>query len=151
MTQLEASALYVALSAQERRVLRLVLPNRRAASPIVRAAGLEVRHFSQDDHRLIFAGWQVACEHDLPLIDTLRLIRSALESAGLWDADAPAGSGGMVHSDAMLARLGTHEVTDEELDYAVGWGPSTDPLTRAIARHVVALVEASEALERGRV
>lgn len=145
MTTAAPETLFVALAAQERRVLHLLLPNRRLAASIVKAAGLAVHHFAQDDHKLIFAGWLVACEHDLPIVRTLRLIRRALQETGLWDDETPMDSQGMRHSDETLATLGVHRMTEEELDEAVGRGPE-DGLRRAIARHIVALVEASDTL-----
>ena len=122
-------------AALERRVLGLLLARRRTARPIATAAGLRVGHFGQDDHRLIFAAWLVACEHDLPLIELLKLARRALQSEGLWDEAAPAGSTGMRHSDATLAGLATPFGNDFRADVA-----------HVVARHVVALVEAAEAL-----
>lgn len=138
--------IFLALAHQERRVLSLLIPNRRVAAPIAQAAGLEVWHFAQDDHRLMFSGWQVACEHDLGLVPTLRLIRRALQADGYWDDRAPADSSGVLHSDATLARIGTRGMTEEELECACGRSAVHDPLGRAIARHVVALVEASDTL-----
>lgn len=139
-------AVCLALATQERRVLQLIVPHRKLSSPIVAAAGLTVDHFGQDDHRLIFAAWLVAHDHDLSVVATLHLARRALHAAGLWDGTALAASSGMLHSDATLARLGVHRLTPEELDHAVGRGPDADPLPRAIARHVVALIAAAEAL-----
>jgi hypothetical protein len=131
----------------EWRVLNLLLPHRRLSAAIVAAAGLTIDHFQQDDHRLLYAAWLIATERDLPLVTTLRLARRALQAAGLWDPMTPAGSTGMRHSDRTLAAIGTHHTTREELDHAAGRGPDADPLPMAIARHVVALIDAAEALK----
>lgn len=145
ITTIAPNELFQSVAVQERRVLRLLIPNRRLAAPIVRAAGLSVGHFRQDDHRIIFERWVVATEQDLGVVPTLLEARRALRDASLWDEQAPAFAEGMRHSDATLADLGTHRLTDEELDDVVGRGPG-DGLRRAIARHVVALIEAADAL-----
>lgn len=142
----ELSELFVALAAQERRVLNLLLGHRKIAEPIARAAALETRHFEQDDHRLIFAGWQVACEEDLPHLHTLSLIVRALREAGLWDDTTPRGSNGMRHSFATVVEVGNAVVTDEEIDDQIGRGEG-DGLRRGITRQVVALVEAANAIQ----
>jgi hypothetical protein len=137
--------LFQSIAVLERRVLRLLIPNRRLAAPIVAAADLDIGHFRQDDHRIIFASWVAATQQDLGVVSTLQDVRRALRDAGLWDDQTPALAGGMRHSDATLADLGTHRLTEEELDDVVGRGPG-DGLRRAIARHVVALIEAANAL-----
>jgi hypothetical protein len=145
MTDPSLAAIFISLAHQERLVLNLLLTHRRLSAPIAAAAGLDVWHFAHDDHRLIFAGWQVACEHGLEHVRTLRLIRAALRAESLWDDAVPAESSGILHSDATLARLGTRRMTEEERDYACGRGPDRpDAVERAIARHIVALVEASD-------
>jgi hypothetical protein len=134
-----------AVAKQERRVLGLLLTERRLSTPIVQSAGLNVSHFEHDDHRLIFAGWLVACEMDLPLINMLRLIRRALIAAGWWDAAAQPNEGSVWHSDATLARLASTSLSKSDyLDSmtAVGW--EGDWLAYAIARNVTALVMAKE-------
>jgi hypothetical protein len=129
-------------------VLNLLLAHRRFAAPIANAAGLGIGHFSQDDHRLIFGAWLVACEHDLTLVQTLRLARRALQAERLWDDDTPAGSFGIRHSDATLAQLATARAIREEANWTRGGdaSDSCDLLARSIARHVVALVAAADAL-----
>lgn len=138
-----AVELSAAIAAEERRVLCMLLTHRRTAEPIVRAAGLSVAHFAQDDHRLIFAGWLVACENDLATLMTLRVIRRALREAALWDPSTPRESEGMHHSDATLAAMACTPMSVEEFGTsrrAVGWDGDWTAFT--IARHVNALVSA---------
>jgi hypothetical protein len=135
------------LAALERRTLGLLITYPRLSRPIAAAAGLAAAHFGQDDHRQIFAAWQVAGERDLPLVKLLDLARRALQSEGLWDETTPAGSTGMRHSLATLAKLATARPDVDEIISATNDG--VDPAVRSIARHVVALVEAAEALTRG--
>jgi hypothetical protein len=141
----DGAEMFVALAAQERRVLNLLLGHRKIAEPIVRAAGLEMRHFEQDDHRLIFAGWLVACEDDLTHLHTLSVVCRALREAGLWDDATPRGSDGMRHSFATVLEIGNAAITDEELQDMVGNG-NGDGLRRGIARQVCALVDAADAV-----
>jgi hypothetical protein len=141
----------MALAAQELRVLNLLLAHRRFAAPIASAAGLRISHFSQDDHRLIFAAWEVACERDLTLVQTLQLARHALQAEQLWDDDTPIGSMGMRHSEATLVNLALARATPEEAEWILDGNEldGSDPLAREIARQVVCLVAAADALAGG--
>lgn len=142
------ASFYAALAEHERRLLGLLMRYPRMSAPIVAAAGLDAAHFSQDDHRLIFAGWAVERECGLSRVVTLRNIRQALQVECLWDDEAPAHSTGMRHSDLTLLRLSAGWVPDEERADIAGHGTG-DGLRRAIARHVVDLVDAVN--EMGRV
>lgn len=138
------SEVFAGLAAQERYVLGLLLTNRKAAEPIVKAAGLTVDHFSQPDHRVIFLAWEVACDHDSDLLRTLQMVRFAIRHANLWDKSAAECSTGCWHSNRTIARLATSPMPEEELLELTGGMP--DGRRRAIARHVVSLVEAATAL-----
>lgn len=133
------------LAEQELYVLSLLHTHRKAAEPIVAAARLEMKHFTQDDLRLVFAGWLVACEEDLSKLQILKLIRAALREAGFWNPEAGACEKGFSWSDARLAKLASAAATDEEISDIVSGEPQG--LERAIARNVVALVESAEAME----
>lgn len=136
-----ASELIAAIAMQERRVLCFLLTHRTTAEPIAKAAGLNVEHFQQDDYRIIYAGWEVACEEKLSQVRTLSLIRRGLQEEGLWDPSAIRASTGMRHSDATLAAMACTPVTKEELaDAFAAVGIEGDWHAFVIARHINALV-----------
>jgi hypothetical protein len=102
----EVAEIVDGMAAQERRVLELIVPNRHQAAPIVAAAGLQMAHFGQEDHRLIFAGWQLACESNLSLVSQLSLARRALMAAGYWDPSALALAGSPTRSSRTSRAMG---------------------------------------------
>jgi hypothetical protein len=145
----DAAAVFLdSLTSLELRVIELCLSNLHEARPIVEAAGLEVRHFGHDDHRLIYAAWLVGASAGLPLVALLRLIRMALQDAGRWDPTVPRHVRGIWYSDATLARIACTPLDADEYARAIpGIGWSGDWIGFAIATAVTTLIDAAEAVE----
>lgn len=142
-----AAELFEALAHQERRTLSFLLTHRKFAEQFVRAGGLKMEHFEQDDHRLIFAAWEVACEEDLPLPCLLKLARWALQAEHFWDEKAIRTETGMRHSNATLAAMATVSPTKEEYrDAMAAVGENGDWLAYIIARNIAGQVSSWERL-----
>lgn len=74
---------------------------------VANEAGILPLHFDQPDCRLLYCAADVAREHGLDKLETLKLARRALRADSLWDDSQVAANAltSMRHSDDTLARL----------------------------------------------
>ncbi len=89
----------------ETEIVRLFLANRVRGLEILKAAGVDVWAFDQDDLRVLF----IACRYR-PTGDVLNVLivaRQLLKRLSLWDDTAIAAGTGMLWSDRRLARFAT--------------------------------------------
>jgi hypothetical protein len=97
-----AVALAVSIASAEVDVDASVLPRTKDLVAVAEGEGVTSATFSHDDTRIIWQACDVA--RDRPLIEVLRLARSALQEAHHWDPQGPFGTGSR-WSNETLAQL----------------------------------------------